>query len=145
MKLLNKTQCLCGKELKAEKFDTYTPQKTDGRFYGGRIGMTGTYKCKCGRELKGYFGLTPTLNLIDLEVIKDIDQTVKIDSEPTSQAILEENTEKDEEVVEVNPDEIDFDKMSYQKVQAIAKANGIEKVNKKKDELIKLIKEAATK
>lgn len=145
MKLLNKTQCLCGKELKAEKFDTYTPQKASGSFYGGRIGMTGTYKCKCGRELKGYFGVTPTLNLIDLGVIKDIDQAEKIDSEPISQAILEENTEKDEETVEVDPDEIDFDKMTYKEVQEIAKANGIEKVNKKKDELIKLIKEAATK
>lgn len=74
MKLLNKTQCPCGKDLSQEKFESYKPN-LDKEFYGGRVHMTGEITCKCKRKLKGYFTVKDMdLSLIDLEVLKDIPQ-----------------------------------------------------------------------
>lgn len=83
--MLNKTQCLCGCELKGKKFNKYIPMKLDDRFYGGRVSMTGDIICECGRELKGYFTKPANeIELIDLEVVKDITGEEKNENMPTS-------------------------------------------------------------
>jgi hypothetical protein len=119
--MLNKTSCLCGKELKGVKFDKYIPMKMNDKFYGGRISMTGDIKCDCGRDLKGYFQRVGNdLSLIDLEVVNDITEEEKIDLKPTSG--------------------VDFSEMTYKEVQEYAKSKGIEKVNIKREELIEQLK-----
>lgn len=119
--MLNKTSCLCGKELKDVKFDRYIPMKMNDKFYGGRISMTGDIKCDCRRDLKGYFQRVGNeLALIDLEVVNDITEEEKIDLEPTSG--------------------VDFSEMSYKELQEYAKSKGIEKVNIKREELIEQLK-----
>ncbi len=119
--MLNKTSCLCGKELKGVKFDKYTPMKLNDRFYGGRVSMSGELKCECGRELIGYFQrINSVVELIDLELVKDITEKEEIDLKPTSS--------------------VDFSEMSYKELQEYAKAHGVEKVNIKRDELIEQLK-----
>lgn len=92
--LLNKTSCICGKNLKGEKFDKYIPKRMDDKFYGGRVCMTGEIKCECGRELKGYFS-RPGINLelIDLEVIKDIEKEITPESEAINNITNDEKVE----------------------------------------------------
>lgn len=119
--MINKTSCLCGKELKGKKFDKYTPMKLDDRFYGGRVSMSGELRCECGRDLKGYFQrINNVVELIDLEVVNDINEEEKIDLEPTSC--------------------VDFSEMSYKELQEYAKSKGIEKVNIKREELIEQLR-----
>lgn len=118
--MLNKTSCLCGRELKNVRFDKYTPMKLDDKFYGGRVSMVGEIKCDCGRELKGYFQSSINgIDLIDLEVVNDITEEEKNDLKPTSC--------------------VNLDEMTYKELQEYAKSLGIEKVNIKREELIKEI------
>ena len=119
--MLNKTSCLCGKELKEVRFDKYIPMKMDDKFYGGRVTMTGELRCECGRDLKGYFQrVSNEIELIDLEVVNDIAKVEKIDLKPIST--------------------VDFNEMSYKEIQEYAKSKGIEKVNVKREELIEQLK-----
>lgn len=99
--LLNKTECKCGKELKEVRFDRYEPNH-DREFYGGRVHMTGTYKCECGRELKGYFSrnMSGELDLIDLEVLEELEEEI-------IEEIIEETPE--EVVIEETPEEVATD------------------------------------
>ena len=143
--MLNKTICPCGKELKAQKFDKYTPMKLNDRFYGGRVAMTGEIKCECGRELRGYFQkITNTPELIDLEVVNEVVNEVDeaativveetVENEPTIDTIEEEKTD-------LKPIScVDFSEMSYKELQKYAKAHGVEKVNITRDELIEKLK-----
>ncbi len=118
--MLNKTSCLCGRKLKNVRFDKYIPQPLNDKFYGGRVSMTGEIKCGCGRDLKGYFQNTVSgIDLIDLEVANDITEEEKIDLKSTSC--------------------VDLDEMTYKELQDYAKSLGIEKVNIKREELIKEI------
>ena len=52
--MLNSTKCLCDRDLAEVRFESYMPEPMNDKFYGGRVSMTGTVKCDCGRELKGY-------------------------------------------------------------------------------------------
>lgn len=143
MVLLNSTQCLCGKDLKEEKFDKYTPKAMNDRFYGGRVSMEGEIKCECGRELKGYFQNSFKMNsnsnyeLIDLEVIKDIPAEEKIENKGTS---CDENQEKLEIVEEnANYNPKSYDEMDYRELQEICKEKGI-KASGKRENLIETLK-----
>ena len=119
--MLNKTSCLCGRELKEVRFDKYIPMKMDDKFYGGRVTMTGELRCECGRDLKGYFQrVSNEIELIDLEVVNDIAKVEKIDLKSIST--------------------VDFNEMSYKEIQEYAKSKGIEKVNVKREELIEQLK-----
>ena len=119
--MLNRTSCLCGTELKDKKFDSYTPMKLDDKFYGGRVSMSGNIKCECGRQLRGYFERkNNNLELIDLEIVNNIDTEGKSDLNGIS--------------------DVDLDEMSYKELQEYAKAQGIEKVNVKREELIEQLK-----
>lgn len=119
--MLNKTSCLCGKELKQQRFDKYIPMKMNDKFYGGRVTMTGELRCECGRDLKGYFQrVSNEIELIDLEVANDIAEVGKVDLKPISS--------------------VDFNEMSYKEIQEYAKSKGIEKVNVKREELIEQLK-----
>lgn len=105
--LLNKTTCLCGKDLKGIRFTNYV-QNHDMSFYGGRVHMIGTYRCECGRELKGYFSrnIYGELDLIDLEVTEDIAEEEIIENEPISQ---EENGDN---ILETNQNMIGIEEMA---------------------------------
>ena len=119
--MLNKTSCLCGRELKEVRFDKYIPMKMDDKFYGGRVTMTGELRCECGRDLKGYFQrVSNEIELIDLEVVNDIAKVEKNDLKLIST--------------------VDFNEMSYKEIQEYAKSKGIEKVNVKREELIEQLK-----
>jgi hypothetical protein len=119
--MLNKTSCLCGRELKEVRFDKYIPMKMNDKFYGGRVTMTGELRCECGRDLKGYFQrVSNEIELIDLEVVNDITEVEKNDLKPISS--------------------VDFNEMSYKEIQEYAKSKGIEKVNVKREELIEQLK-----
>lgn len=119
--MLHRTSCGCGRELKDVKFDKYTPQRMNDKFYGGRVSMIGEIKCECGRELKGYFENTAKgISLINLEMVKDIIEEEKNDLKSTSC--------------------VNLDDMTYKELQEYAKSIGIEKVNKKREELIEEIK-----
>lgn len=75
--LLNKKTCVCGEDLRKEPFTNYVPNR-DITFYAGNVDMMGERVCKCGRTLKGFFKRDDRgdLQLIDLEVIKDIEKFV---------------------------------------------------------------------
>lgn len=127
--LLNKKQCICGKDHKSTKFDKYVPNK-DWNFYGGRVSMIGlSHTCECGRVLKGYFGKNykDELELIDLEIIEDVaEKATEIDT------IVEETTNYD----------ISYEDMTYKELQEVARAEGIKSVNLKRELLIEAIEEA---
>jgi len=131
--LLNKTSCLCGKDLRDVRFDRYEPNFDKG-FYGGRIDMYGYKTCECGRELKGYFSrnVNQSLNLFDLEVVKDITEAKKTDLKPTS------FVDDSEETVYVDKN---YEDMRYDELKAIAREKGI-KGNIKREDLIKKLREA---
>lgn len=154
--LLNKTKCLCGKELLDETFSDYVPNK-DREFYGGRVSMIATHKCECGRELRGFFEANELgeLILIDLEVIEKTEEAQaeeivvenKTEEAETEEIIAENENEKkgdnyiEEEMKtdlnEISSEEkIDLMSISYKELQEYAKAQGIEKVNVKREELI---------
>ena len=135
--LLNKKECICGKDHKSTKFDKYVPNK-DWNFYGGRVSMIGlSHTCECGRVLKGYFGKNykDELELIDLEVIQDI--STKIDTE-----IPQEATEIDTIVEKTTNYDISYEDMTYKELQEVARAEGIKNVNLKRELLLEAIKEA---
>ena len=73
--LLNKKTCVCGEDLRTEPFTNYVPNR-DITFYAGNVDMMGECVCKCGRTLKGFFKRDDRgdLQLIDLEVLKDIEE-----------------------------------------------------------------------
>lgn len=131
--LLNKKECICGKDHKSTKFDKYIPNK-DWNFYGGRVSMIGlSHTCECGRVLKGYFGKNykDELELIDLEVIQDL-----------STEIPQEATEIDTIVEETTNYDISYEDMTYKELQEVARAEGIKNVNLKRELLLEAIKEA---
>lgn len=135
--LLNKKECICGKDHKSTKFDKYVPNK-DWNFYGGRVSMIGlSHKCECGRVLKGYFGKNykDELELIDLEVIQNL--SAKIDTE-----IPQEATENDTIVEETTNYDINYEDMTYKELQKVARVEGIKSVNIKRELLIEAIEEA---
>lgn len=127
--LLNKKECICGKDHKSTKFDKYIPNK-DWNFYGGRVSMIGlSHTCECGRVLKGYFGKNykDELELIDLEIIEDVaEKATEIDT------IVEETTNYD----------ISYEDMTYKELQEVARAEGIKNVNLKRELLLEAIEEA---
>lgn len=129
--LLNKTNCLCGKDLKQEQFTNYVPNK-DVEFYGGRVAMTGIYNCECGRQLKGYFERDDygNLNLIDLEVIAEL----KIEENEGAKYIVEEIKNDLNETSCVGT--VDLNSLSYKELQEYAKSQGIDKVNVSREALI---------
>ena len=131
--LLNSTKCKCGKELSNTRFDKYTPN-LDRSFYGGRVDITGTVECECGRTLKGYFTRLANQNLmlIDLEVCKDIPNDKKIDLKPTSLVY-------DEPSVTYIPKQ--YEEMTYRDLQAICKEKGI-KSNGSREKLIEQLRES---
>lgn len=90
--LLNKKTCVCGEDLRAEPFTNYVPNR-DITFYAGNVDMMGERVCKCGRTLKGFFKRDERgeLQLIDLEVIKDIEEPA---TEQTEE--IEKETEETE-------------------------------------------------
>ena len=120
--MLNSTKCLCDRDLAEVRFESYMPEPMNDKFYGGRVSMTGTVKCDCGRELKGYFQrINNNLKLIDLEVIKDLDEheTFQLDNEDKSNYIPKM-----------------YDEMSYKELQEVAKEKGIKVVGIKREEII---------
>jgi hypothetical protein len=127
--LLNKKECICGKDHKSTKFDKYIPNK-DWNFYGGRVSMIGlSHTCECGRVLKGYFGKNykDELELIDLEIIEDVaEKATEIDT------IVEDSTNYD----------ISYEDMTYKELQEVARAEGIKNVNLKRELLLEAIEEA---
>lgn len=134
--LLNKKQCICGKDHKSTKFDKYVPNK-DWNFYGGRVSMIGlSHTCECGRTLKGYFGKNhkDELELIDLEIIEDVAE------EATE--VAEKATEIDTIVEETTKYDINYEDMTYKELQEVARAEGIKSVNIKRELLIEAIEEA---
>lgn len=100
--LLNKTKCLCGKELLDETFSNYVPNK-DREFYGGRVSMIATHNCECGRKLKGFFEVNALgeLKLIDLEEIDEIKEQEKTDDNCIEKEIKNDLTETSCEEQEV--------------------------------------------
>lgn len=125
--MLNSTKCLCGRDLAEVRFESYMPEPMNDKFYGGRVSMTGTVKCDCGRELKGYFQrINNNLKLIDLEVIKDLDEheTFQLDNEDKSNYMPKM-----------------YDEMSYKELQEVAKEKGIKVVGIKREEIINKLEE----
>ena len=125
--MLNSTKCLCDRDLAEVRFESYIPEPMNDKFYGGRVSMTGTVKCDCGRELKGYFQrINNNLKLIDLEVIKDLSEhePLQLDSEDKSNYMPKM-----------------YDEMSYKELQKIAKEKGIKVVGIKKEEIISKLEE----
>ncbi len=125
--MLNSTKCLCDRDLAEVRFESYMPEPMNDKFYGGRVSMTGTVKCDCGRELKGYFQrINNNLKLIDLEVIKDLDEheTFQLDNEDKSNYMPKM-----------------YDEMSYKELQEVAKEKGIKVVGIKREEIINKLEE----
>ena len=121
--LLNSKCCVCGKDHKDTKFDSYIPNR-DMEFYGGRVSMIGqSVTCECGRVLKGYLGKNylDQLELIDLEVIAENSTTID--------KIVEDSTEYD----------IKYEDMTYKELQEVAKTKGIKNVNLKRELLLESI------
>lgn len=85
--LLNKKTCVCGEDLRKEPFTNYVPNR-DITFYAGNVDMMGERVCKCGRTLKGFFKRDDRgdLQLIDLEVIKNIEEEPATDIETMDEA-----------------------------------------------------------
>lgn len=141
--LLNKKQCICGKDHKSTKFDKYVPNK-DWNFYGGRISMIGlSHTCECGRVLKGYLGKNykDELELIDLEIIEDVAEKATEVAEETTET-PQEATEIDTIVEETANYDINYEDMTYKELQEVARAEGIKSVNIKRELLIEAIEEA---
>ena len=125
--MLNSTKCLCDRDLAEVRFESYMPEPMNDKFYGGRVSMTGTVKCDCGRELKGYFQrINNNLKLIDLEVIKDLDEheTFQLDNEDKSNYMPKM-----------------YDEMSYKELQEVAKEKRIKVVGIKREEIINKLEE----
>ena len=125
--MLNSTKCLCDRDLAEVRFESYIPEPMNDKFYGGRVSMTGTIKCYCGRELKGYFQrINNNLKLIDLEIIKDLDEhePLQLDNEDKSNYMPKM-----------------YNEMSYKELQEVAKEKGIKVVGIKKEEIIHKLEE----
>lgn len=123
--MLNSTKCLCGRELAGKKFDKYIPEPMNDKFYGGRVSMTGTIKCECGRDLKGFFQrVSNNLVLIDLEIVKDLEEPLQLDSEEQSTYIP-----------------ITYEEMTYKELQDIAREKGIKVAGAKREEIISKLEE----
>ena len=125
--MLNSTKCLCDRDLAEVRFESYMPEPMYDKFYGGRVSMTGTVKCDCGRELKGYFQrINNNLKLIDLEVIKDLDEheTFQLDNEDKTKYMPKM-----------------YDERSYKELQEVAKEKGIKVVGIKREEIINKLEE----
>ena len=125
--MLNSTKCLCDRDLAEVRFESYMPEPMNDKFYGGRVSMTGTVKCDCGRELKGYFQrINNNPKLIDLEVIKDLDEhePLQLDNEDKSNYMPKM-----------------YDEMSYKELQEVAKEKGIKVVGIKREEIINKLEE----
>lgn len=146
--LLNKTICLCGKELKDEMFNKYVPNK-DFEFYGGRVSMIAEHDCECGRKLKGFFevDLSGNLKLIDLEEIETKEEIETVEEIKSEEIVVENEIEEqgdkyieEENKIDLNEtsceEKVDLMSLSYKELQEYAKSHGIEKVNVKKEELI---------
>ncbi len=161
--LLNKTKCLCGKELLDAPFSEYVPNK-DVEFYGGRVSMIAKHTCECGRKLNGFFEVNTNgnLKLIDLEEIpveEECIEPIEVVPVEVSEEPLEETQEEVEEIIEIEEveeegdkyieeetkidlnetsceEKVDFTTLSYKELQEYAKSQGIEKVNVKREELI---------
>ena len=138
--MLNSTKCLCGRDLAEVRFESYMPEPMNDKFYGGRVSMTGTVKCDCGRELKGYFQrINNNLKLIDLEVIKDLDEheTFQLDNEDLDKCepLQLDNEDKSNYMPKM------YDEMSYKELQEVAKEKGIKVVGIKREEIINKLEE----
>ncbi len=135
--MLNSTKCLCDRDLAEVRFESYIPEPMNDKFYGGRVSMTGTVKCDCGRELKGYFQrINNNLKLIDLEVIKDLDE-LQLDNEELDKCepLQLDNEDKSNYMPKM------YDEMSYKELQEVAKEKGIKVVGIKKEEIISKLEE----
>ena len=138
--MLNSTKCLCDRDLAEVRFESYMPEPMNDKFYGGRVSMTGTVKCDCGRELKGYFQrINNNLKLIDLEVIKDLDEheTFQLDNEDLDKCepLQLDNEDKSNYMPKM------YDEMSYKELQEVAKETGIKVVGIKREEIINKLEE----
>ena len=138
--MLNSTKCLCDRDLAEVRFESYMPEPMNDKFYGGRVSMTGTVKCDCGRELKGYFQrINNNLKLIDLEVIKDLDEheTFQLDNEDLDKCepLQLDNEDKSNYMPKM------YDEMSYKELQEVAKEKGIKVVGIKREEIINKLEE----
>ena len=138
--MLNSTKCLCDRDLAEVRFESYMPEPMNDKFYGGRVSMTGTVKCDCGRELKGYFQrINNNLKLIDLEVIKDLDEheTLQLDNEDLDKCepLQLDNEDKSNYMPKM------YDEMSYKELQEVAKEKGIKVVGIKREEIINKLEE----
>ena len=138
--MLNSTKCLCDRDLAEVRFESYMPEPMNDKFYGGRVSMTGTVKCDCGRELKGYFQrINNNLKLIDLEVIKDLDEheTFQLDNEDLDKCepLQLDNEDKPNYMTKM------YDEMSYKELQEVAKEKGIKVVGIKREEIINKLEE----
>lgn len=138
--MLNSTKCLCDRDLAEVRFESYMPEPMNDKFYGGRVSMTGTVKCDCGRELKGYFQrINNNLKLIDLEVIKDLDEheTLQLDNEDLDKCepLQLDNEDRSNYMPKM------YDEMSYKELQEVAKEKGIKVVGIKREEIINKLEE----
>ena len=138
--MLNSTKCLCDRDLAEVRFESYMPEPMNDKFYGGRVSMTGTVKCDCGRELKGYFQrINNNLKLIDLEVSKDLDEheTFQLDNEDLDKCepLQLDNEDKSNYMPKM------YDEMSYKELQEVAKEKGIKVVGIKREEIINKLEE----
>ena len=138
--MLNSTKCLCDRDLAEVRFESYMPEPMNDKFYGGRVSMTGTVKCDCGRKLKGYFQrINNNLKLIDLEVIKDLDEheTFQLDNEDLDKCepLQLDNEDKSNYMPKM------YDEMSYKELQEVAKEKGIKVVGIKREEIINKLEE----
>ena len=138
--MLNSTKCLCDRDLAEVRFESYMPEPMNDKFYGGRVSMTGTVKCDCGRELKGYFQrINNNPKLIDLEVIKDLDEheTFQLDNEDLDKCepLQLDNEDKSNYMPKM------YDEMSYKELQEVAKEKGIKVVGIKREEIINKLEE----
>ena len=138
--MLNSTKCLCDRDLAEVRFESYMPEPMNDKFYGGRVSMTGTVKCDCGRELKGYFQrINNNLKLIDLEVIKDLDEheTFQLDNEDLDKCepLQLDNEDRSNYMPKM------YDEMSYKELQEVAKEKGIKVVGIKREEIINKLEE----
>ena len=138
--MLNSTKCLCDRDLAEVRFESYMPEPMNDKFYGGRVSMTGTVKCDCGRELKGYFQrINNNLKVIDWEVIKDLDEheTFQLDNEDLDKCepLQLDNEDKSNYMPKM------YDEMSYKELQEVAKEKGIKVVGIKREEIINKLEE----
>lgn len=105
--LLNKKTCPCGEDMREKQFINYVPNR-DMTFYGGNVEMIAEHTCECGRVLKGFFKRDERgeLQVLDLEVIKDIEETAIEQTEEIEKETEETEATSDmptEEKVENKP------------------------------------------